>query len=264
VTDQRLAGRTILVTGAARGIGRVIAIRLAAEGARLALLDRDAGRMAETLAAIGDVTLVKAYEIDVTSELELRALITDIDTETPLFGLVNVAGVGTLDPFLDLTSAQWRHTFDVNVTAAFVLCQEVGGRLAARGCGAIVSIASIAGKTGSAECADYCASKAALISLTQSASKALGPQGIRVNAVCPGLVWTPMWERTAAWISKNSAAMGEMSGEEVFAAMVVSLTPLQRATTPEDIAATVAFLISDDGAQISGQAINVDGGIEVH
>ena len=264
MSDNRLSGRTIVVTGAARGIGRAIAIRLAREGASLALLDLDADSMAGTVDAIGKTTRVAAHQIDVTAESELRALIAEIDAETPLFGLVNVAGVGLLDAFLDLPSAQWRRTFDVNVTAAFVLCQEVGRLLAARGIGAIVSIASIAGKTGSAESADYCASKAAVISLTQSASKALGPRGVRVNAVCPGLVWTPMWERTAAWLSENNPALAGMSGEDVFAATVSALTPLGKPTTPEDIAATVAFLISDDGAQISGQAINVDGGIEFH
>jgi len=264
VTASRLSGRTVLVTGAARGIGRAIAVRLAGDGAALSLLDLDTASMAATVAAIGTSTTVTTHEIDVTDEAAVRALVGDIDDAAPLYGLVNVAGVGLLSQFLELPSAQWRRTFDVNVTAAFVLCQEVGRRLAARGQGAIVSIASISGKTGSAESADYCASKAAVVSLTQSASKALGPKGIRVNAVCPGLVWTPMWERTAAWISDNTPALAGMSGVDVFAATVAALTPLAKPTTPDDIAATVAFLLSDDGAQISGQSVNVDGGIEVH
>jgi NAD(P)-dependent dehydrogenase (short-subunit alcohol dehydrogenase family) len=179
---------------------------------------------------------------------------------------VNVAGIGIMSQFGELDLGQWERTFAINVTAPFLLCQSIGSAMAARGAGRIVNMASIAGKRGGENLADYCASKAAVISLTQSAAAALGPSGVTVNAVCPGLVWTPMWEATGAWIAKNNPAMAEAgaSNHDAFMAAVKASTPLQRPTGVEDIAAAVWFLLSEDSTLITGQAINVDGGIEVH
>ena len=138
--------------------------------------------------------------------------------------------------------------------------------MAGRGSGRIVNMASIAGKRGGANLADYCASKAAVIALTQSAAAALGPQGVTVNAVCPGLVWTPMWEATGSWVAANTPALAEAgaSNHDAFMATVKASTPLQRPTGVDDIAAAVRFLLSADASLITGQAMNVDGGIEVH
>jgi NAD(P)-dependent dehydrogenase (short-subunit alcohol dehydrogenase family) len=260
----RFTDRHIMVTGSAQGIGRAVALRLADEGATLTLLDRRGlADVAQQVTDRGGV-LHAAITVDVTETAELLAESHRADATRPLDGLVNVAGVGVCAQFLDLDVARWRRTIDVNLTAVFALCQAVGRSMAERGRGRIVNMASISGKTGSEILADYCASKAGVISLTQSAARALGPSGVAVNAVCPGLVWTPMWRETATWMGRNNPQLEGLSPEEVYQSVVESMTPTRQPTTAEDIAATVAFLLSDEAGSITGQAINVDGGIEVH
>lgn len=137
--------------------------------------------------------------------------------------------------------------------------------MASAGAGRIVNIASIAGRVGAANAADYCASKAGVISLTQSAALALGPSGITVNAVCPGLVWTPMWRETASWLGRNDATLrdSELTPEQVYDAAVKASTPLGAPTTVEDVATAVAWLLSADARMVTGQCLNVDGGIRM-
>lgn len=263
-----LTGKHILVTGAAQGIGRAVACRLAADGAQLTLLDRRADGLEGTAKLIADDGAASPHcaVIDLTDTAAAVAAVGAVDDASPLAGLVNVAGVGLCAQFFDLSLEQWRRTLDVNLTATFVLCQEAGRRMAGRGAGRIVNMASIAGKTGSEILADYCASKAGVISLTQSAARALGPSGVTVNAVCPGLVWTPMWRETATWMARANPQFAEahLTPEQVYETSVQAMTPLRRPTRVEDIAAMVAFLLSDDAQLITGQAVNVDGGIEVH
>lgn len=260
-------GQHIMVTGAAQGIGRAVACRLAADGAALTLLDRSADGLEETakLIAGSGAALPRCAQADVTDTDAAVGALAAADDASPLAGLINVAGVGLCARFLELSLEQWRRTIDINLTATFVLCQEAGRRMAARRTGRIVNMASISGKAGSEILADYCASKAGVISLTQSAARALGPYGVTVNAVCPGLVWTPMWHETATWMARNNPQFAEadLSPEQVYEASVQAMTPLRRPTRTEDIAAVVAFLLSDDAQLITGQAVNVDGGIEV-
>lgn len=259
-----MSGRLIAVTGAAQGIGKAVATRLAADGENLVLVDRRADLLEETAAEVGSTGVrVRARVCDLAVADDVRALaeeLHDVD------GLVNVAGIGIMSQFAELDLDQWERTFAVNVTAPFLLCQSIGSAMAVRGSGRIVNMASIAGKRGGENLADYCASKAAVISLTQSAAAALGPRGVTVNAVCPGLVWTPMWEATGAWIAANNPALADAgaTNHDAFMATVEASTPLRRPTRVEDIAATVSFLLSADAELITGQAINVDGGIEVH
>lgn len=174
-----LAGQHIFVTGAAQGIGRAVARRLAAGGATLTLLDRSGDGLEDTAKLITDSggTPPSCALADVTDTSAVIAALAAADDRSPLDGLVNVAGVGLCAQFLDLGLEQWRTTLDVNLTATFVLCQEAGRRMAGRGAGRIINMASIAGKAGSEILADYCASKAGVISLTQSAARALGPSG---------------------------------------------------------------------------------------
>jgi len=259
-----VSGRTVAVTGAAQGIGKAVAVRLAADGESLVLVDRLADRLAETAAELrAGGTEVRTHVCDLSVTAEVRDLAESL---REVDALVNVAGIGIMSQFAELDLAQWERTFAINVTAPFLLCQSVGAAMAARGRGRIVNMASIAGKRGGENLADYCASKAAVISLTQSAAAALGPHGVTVNAVCPGLVWTPMWEATGAWIAANNPAMAEAgaSNHDAFMATVKASTPLQRPTRVEDIAAAVSFFLSPDAELVTGQALNVDGGIEVH
>lgn len=259
------AGRPVAVTGAAQGIGAAVAERLAADGYPLVLIDRQAERLDEVAervrGASGVEVSTRVCDLAVTDEVKALA-----ETLLEVDGLVNVAGIGLMSQFAELSVEQWQKTFAINVTATFILSRRIGEAMAARGGGRIVNMASIAGKRGSANLADYCASKAAVISLTQSAAAALGPRGVTVNAVCPGLVWTPMWEETGRWVAANTAelAASGASNHDAFLATVQASTPLQQPTRVEDIAAAVRFLLSEDAAHITGQALNVDGGIEVH
>ncbi|MBM9469055.1 SDR family NAD(P)-dependent oxidoreductase [Nakamurella leprariae] len=263
-----MSGRRIVVTGAAQGIGKAVATRLAEDGENLVLVDRKEAELQATAAELDALSrgTVATRVADLLELDKLPALADEIDDEAPIDGLINVAGVGLMSVFAELDLAQWQRTFDINVTATFLLGRAVGERMAPRGSGRIVNMASIAGKRGSAALADYCASKAAVISLTQSMASVYGPHGVTVNAICPGLVWTPMWEVTGAWLAENVPAMKDagLSNHDAFMASVKAQTPLQRPTKVEDIAAMVRFLLSPDANLVTGQALNVDGGIEVH
>ncbi|MBC7760763.1 MAG: SDR family oxidoreductase [Candidatus Saccharibacteria bacterium] len=261
-----MSGRRAVVTGAAQGIGKAVAERLAADGERLVLVDRNAERLEETAADLrtggAQVETVQCDLSDSARVLELAEQLEDV----PVDVLVNVAGIGIMSEFRNLSLEQWNRTFNINLIAPFLLCQKIGGAMADRGAGRIVNMASIAGKRGAENLADYCASKAATITLTQSVASAYGRFGVTANAVCPGLVWTPMWEQTGSWLAANAPgfAGAGLSNHDAFMATVNASTPLRRPTRVEDIAAAVSFLVSPDAELITGQAINVDGGIEVH
>lgn len=261
-------GKVAVITGAAMGIGKEVALRLGKEGANLALVDIVLDGVEETAR--------QAVELGV----EALPLITDVrdraavekSTEQAIdkFGcvdfLVNVAGVGVCNKFFDVTDEEWDRTIDINLKGTFVTCQVIGRHMADRRQGRIVNISSIVGKTGTEILVPYCASKGGVILLTQSVARALAPFGVRVNSVCPGLVWTPMWSETATWIGKNDPNFSgkDLSPEEVYSACAKAQIPLGVPTTIKDIAASVAFLLSDEASSITGQAVNVDGGIEFH
>jgi NAD(P)-dependent dehydrogenase (short-subunit alcohol dehydrogenase family) len=261
-------GKKTFVTGAAMGIGQEVALRLASEGSDLALVDINLEGLAETArqaAALGvEVVTIKT---DVASSVSVKAA---VDRALAKFGhidfLVNVAGVGILNEFMDVPESDWDRTIDINVKGTFLTCQMLGKHMMERRQGRIVNMASIAGKTGGETAIPYCASKGAVVVLTQSVSRALAPYGINVNAVCPGLVWTPMWRVTATWTGEHSPAFRDqgLTPEQVYEASVKAGTPLGLPTTKADIAAAVAFLLSDEAKIITGQSINVDGGIEMH
>ena len=261
-----MSGRRAVVTGSAQGIGKAVASRLADDGERLVLVDLKADKLEETAdehrSRGADVETVQC---DLSKSDGVLALAEQLE-ESPVDILVNVAGIGIMSEFRELSLEQWNRTFDINLVAMFLLCQKIGGAMADRGAGRIVNMASIAGKRGGENLADYCASKAATITLTQSVASAYGKFGVTANAVCPGLVWTPMWEATGAWLANNAPgfAGSGMSNHDAFMASVKATTPLQRPTRVEDIASAVSFLVSPDAELITGQALNVDGGIEVH
>lgn len=257
----RLAGRVALVTGAGRGIGRAIALRLAAEGADVVVAELDAASGVEAARAVeAQGRRARSVAADVARpEASRAAVAAALETFGRLDVLVNNAGVVRARPLLEVTEADWDRTFAVNARGLFFCLQAAAREMARGGGGSIVNMASIAGRWGRPLLAAYAASKAAVISITQSAALALAPQRIRVNAVCPGVVDTPMW----AQIDREwGQAVGAQPGE-VLAARVAAV-PLGRIETPEDVAGLVAFLGSDDAAYITGQAINVCGGLQLN
>lgn len=237
-----------LVSGAAQGIGADVARRLAHEGYAIAALDvRPAD---ETVAAIGDAAV--AYPCDVRDWDAVGGVVERVEREQgSIEAVASVAGVWEHVPFLDLEPPTWHRVLDVNLEGTFHVCRHAARRMAGRGRGAIVCIASNAAYLAWEGGAHYSASKAAIIGLVKGMALELGPHGIRANAVCPGTVRTP-------------ATLPELA-DPVSEAVQVRACPVGRIGEPSDIAEAVAFLL--DGARaawISGEALLVDGGFGTH
>ena len=280
--EQRLEEKTAIVTGAGRGIGKVVALRLAGEGANVVVADinpKTAEQTAEEIRVLNRRAL--ACYIDIANIAEIQPM---IDRAVAEFGridiLVNAAGVAQTGLFLELTEQQWDHVIDTNLKGTTFIIQAVGRRMikqvpeqvkatgnadrsplgdTLRCNGKIVNFSSISGRHGRAEQVPYAASKAAIISITQSAALAFAKYNINVNAVCPGVVPTPMWEQ----IDHDRARISGLAPGESMKSFI-ERTPLKRACTPEDVASVVAFLCSPDSDYMTGQTLNIDGGFEMN
>lgn len=251
-------GRVALVTGAATGIGLTIARRLARAGYDLAIADVDATgaeRAAREIQAQGRRAIALVCNVGDRGDV-LRMAATVHRTLGDIDLLVNNAGIVRLGPLASLAEEDWRDLFRVNVDGVFFCCQAVLPRMMARRGGNIVSISSWNGKLGAPNFGAYSATKAAVISLTQALAREVASLGIRVNAICPGIVaGTPMRQE----VEREGPALGLPPSSERARAI-----PLGRLGTPEDIANVVAFLASDEAAYMTGQAINVTGGLWLH
>lgn len=260
-----LNGGTALVTGAASGIGRAVAERLADEGMRLVLVDLQQECVAEIAESLGPDHLSLGLDIR-DDRAVLNAVQRVVKDCGQIHTLVNAAGVSRAAQFLDVSAEDFDLLVATNLRGTFTFCQTVGRHMAERGVGSIVNVSSITGKSAAAHLSVYSATKAGVISLTQAAAASLGVKGVRVNAVCPGMIWTPMFERSAAWISEQDQRfVGKgLSPREIYDEMVTGATLLKRPTEPAEVAATVAFLASEEASGITGQAVNVDGGLQFH
>ena len=262
---MQLEGMVALVTGGARGLGEGIALVLAQRGADVALCDIDLDGARETAGAIQDGgRKSEAYKVDVTSQKELKDTVGAVLSD---FGrvdiLVNAAGVIGAPGFEDTTGSReedWDLTFDVNVKGTVLASDAVIPHLKERRSGKIVNIASHGGRRGGGGGGAYGASKAAVIHLTQSYAMDLAPYNVNVNVVCPGTIWTPMWERIAVRARRNNPEQAHLTPREIFDAAIQERCPLGREQTPEDIGKAVAFFASDDALNITGQSLNVNGG----
>jgi NAD(P)-dependent dehydrogenase (short-subunit alcohol dehydrogenase family) len=189
---------------------------------------------------------------------QVLALIDETVAEGRLDGLVAAAGIFTQKPFAELSRDDWDQTIDVNLTGQFDLVQAAGKAMGAAGNGAMVLFSSVAGRGGRPDAPHYAAAKAGVISLTRSAALAWGPEGVRVNAVCPGVILTRMWEQR---IEARDRDYGEGAGQAYLDELTAKMA-LRRVGLPLEIASAVLFLLSDASAYVTGQSLNVDGGLE--
>jgi NAD(P)-dependent dehydrogenase (short-subunit alcohol dehydrogenase family) len=240
----RMHGTRIVVTGAARGIGAAIARRYAAEGATLALIDVRADDVAATAAALG----AKSVAGDLSTATAATAAFEEaIGTLGGVDVLVNNAGILRFAPLLEIAADDWDVMFAINTRSVLIGIQAAARSMIAEGThGRIINMASMGGKVGAANQAHYAASKAAVISLTQVAAKELGPHGINVNCICPGYVLTEM---------------GAATRTEEMVAGWSAMSPLGRCAEPDDVAGVALFLASPESAYMTGQALNVTGGM---
>jgi NAD(P)-dependent dehydrogenase (short-subunit alcohol dehydrogenase family) len=260
-----LQGKIAVVTGAGTGIGRAIALALAADGAAVVATDLDAASAEQVAGELRDRGAESAaLRLDVTNRNEIDAAVREVANR---WGRIDVwcnnAGVSTMNRFVDLTEREWDFNMDVNAKGVLLCSQAIASQMMGQAPdpasglrGKIVNTASMAGKRGGVGfLAHYVASKFAVVGLTQATAAELAPHRITVNAVCPGYVRTGMQAREIAW----EASLRGVDAAEV-ERLYVADTPLGRIETPEDVAGVVAFLASPAADFITGEAINVNGG----
>lgn len=252
---KRLAGKTALITGAARGIGLAFAKAYVAEGARVAIADIDVRRAEAAAAEIGDAAI--AVQMDVTDQASIDAGIAETVVALGQIDiLINNAAIFSAAPISEITRDDYARVFDINVCGTLFTMQAAAKHMIARGQGGkIINMASQAGRRGESLVAVYCASKAAVISLTQSAGLNLIEHGINVNAIAPGVVDGEHWEGVDAFFAKHEGKAPGQKKAEVGAAV-----PFGRMGTAEDLTGMAVFLASPEADYIVAQTYNVDGG----
>jgi meso-butanediol dehydrogenase / (S,S)-butanediol dehydrogenase / diacetyl reductase len=252
----RFEGKGVVVTGAAQGMGRAIAAAFLAEGARVVLSDMNEEGVKETARQLDRGGTALAARCDVTKSADVKSL---VDSAIEHLGAVDVfvnnAGTITMRQVVELSEDEWDTVMDVNAKGVFLCTQSILPHMLDRKSGAIVNVASQAGKRGYKLFAHYCASKAAVIVFSKGAALEVAPY-VRINCVCPGIVNTDMMEREYAW---EEAMTGE--SKEDIKTRWMSGIPMGRFQEPEHVARVALFLASDDASEMTGQAINVTGGM---
>ncbi len=248
----RFTGRVAIITGAGSGIGRATTLRLASEGAKVVLADWSEEGLQETASLLPTDAVHIERKLDVSDEDAVQALVAEVMAQ---FGqidvLVNNAGIsgGSYPPVTENEKSDWERILSVNLIGAMLMIKHVAPHMMARQQGAIVNTASVAGIRSGAGGNPYSASKAGVINLTQTAACDLGGYNVRVNAVCPGLVETGMTRKVFEYARANEKEH-----------KLGSRCELRRYGRPEELAAAICFLASDDASYITGQALPVDGG----
>ncbi|RLC17738.1 MAG: 3-ketoacyl-ACP reductase [Deltaproteobacteria bacterium] len=256
----KLKGKSIIITGSATGIGQAIAVRLANDGADLLLADinlKGIEKLAEKILSLG--SLCHTIKVDVTNSRNTQKM---VDRCLELYGKVDVAmnnaGVSSMAPVVKLTEKDWDYNMDINAKGIFLCCRSQMRAMIHQKHGKIINTASMAAKRGIPLLAHYTASKWAVVGFSKSLALEAAPHGITVNCICPGFVETGMQAREIAWEAKLKQMTKKQIRQEY-----IDLTPLGRLEQPEDVACLASFLASNDSNFMTGQAINITGGIEM-
>jgi len=257
-----LQDKVAVVTGGGGGIGAAICRAFAAEGAQVAVTDLqpEAGeQVVADIRATGG--RAQAWCLDVADRATVERAANDIASRWgPVDIWVNNAGISRVIPFLECTDALWERVLRINLTGTFIGCQVALGQMLPRKSGVILNMSSQSGKAGNSQYAAYCASKFGIIGLTQSLALEFAREGIRVNALCPGVVFTALWNEQHIGDYARKRSMPP----EAVRPYLESKNPMGRLCLPEDVAQTAVFLASDAATYITGQAINISGGSVMH
>ena len=258
---MEISDTSALVTGAGRGIGRATALRFAREGADVLVPDLDLKTAEDTAREIQRLGRKGVpLQVDVTRLADIQRMVETALRELGKIDiLVNNAGITKVKDPLQLTEADWDRTLDLNAKALFFCSQAVAREMIKRRSGVILNATSISGRSGKPMMVDYCASKFAVVAITQSLALALAKHGVRVNAVAPGIVDTDMWVS----IDREWAALEGKPAGTIKQSRVANI-PLGRIETPEDVAKLYTFLASDEASYITGQTYNVCGGLQLN
>ena len=255
---MRLRNKVAIVTGGASGIGKAIVEGFASEGAKVAIADLNLEVATATAEKIGASAI--PVKVDVGDMKSVDEMVKQVEAELgPVDILVNNAGVSYITPFHECSEELWDKTIRINLKGAFNCCRGVINDMLARKGGVILNMSSQSGKSGNSQYTAYCASKFAIIGLTQSLAVEYADSGIRVNALCPGVVFTPLWDKMIVDYAKKR----DMKPEEV-KPYLESKIPMGRLCTEEDVTKAAVFLASEEASYITGQAINLSGGTIMH
>ncbi len=265
---MRLQGKVAVVTGGGSGIGRGIVLCMAKEGADVAIPDIQDGNaqaVVKEVLALGRKAV--GFRCDVTKSGDVQAAVDRAKKELGKIDvLVNNAGMASAPgmPFTNNSEEDWDKTYAVNLKSVFLMSKAVAPYFIERKAGRIINIASIAGPLAALTMPPYSVAKGGVITFTRVIAKELAPHGITVNAICPGVLWTAFWENLAKYIADTNPAFKGMTPRQVFDKRVGDIIPMKREQTPEDIGWAAVFLASEEARNITGQALNVDGGSVMH
>ncbi len=262
--DLKIKNKVAIVTGSGCGIGEAVAMYLAREGAKVVAADLNgetANAVADAIRSGGGSALPVAC--DATKPDDVESLFEQtIKTFGAVDILVNNVGGGVgIALAVKSRIEDWDKTMEMNLKSAYLCCRAAARLMIPRKEGRIINLSSVSGRQGEPLLSAYCAAKFGVIGFTQALAKELGRHNITVNAVCPGYVFTPGWEKLAQALKETVPANADKSLEEIFEARVKEVTPMQRPQDASEIAALVAYLASGEARSITGQAISIDGGI---
>lgn len=254
---MKLENKTALITGAGQGIGKAVALQFAREGASIVVNDVNLEKARETsneVISLGRESI--AIKADVSIQNEVNQMVeAAVDRFKKVDILVNNAGISKILPFNETTEEIWDKTLGINLKGTFLCCKAVIPYMVRQKSGRIINMSSQSGKRGNTWYAAYCASKFGIIGLTQSIALEYAPHGININALCPGVVFTPMWDEQLAQYGKKHGLPPEKVKEHL-----ISKIPLGRLPELEEIVSVAVFLACDESSYMTGQAINVTGG----